>query len=160
MKLITEEFNIDVFDDCTDACHSLISTFYDKGLELDDIESAFQKALAELEYDLPDRVTEDFDVSGKPKTIGYTILSDDEFKQELNSKLSDAMYKIRPFNQVKREIVDLIQNTKFMANNKQKDEFISRVQKSSSPEFLASVIGAYTSGISSITSQKRKTRGY
>lgn len=158
MKIFIEGFNINNFDDCVEEFYKVIDRMYHNGLELDDIESAFEKAL--VEYDSYGSVTEDFDVSDKPKTVGYTILSDEEFKQELNSKLSDAMYKIRPFNQVKREIVDLIQNTKFMANSKQKDEFINRVQKSSSPEFLASVIGAYTSGIPSITSQKRKTRGY
>ena len=156
------EFESDVRSDVFNALHKVAKFYSRKGFSAKELEHAFDIAVEwfmDQAFDA-DGLIEDFDVENKPKTIGYNLIHlPDDVSAEINQKLTDAEYKIRPFQEVKKEIIDLLQNTEFTSNPAQKKKFIGRLSMIPTPRKMMSTLGAYMSGITSLTTDKNKAKG-
>ena len=163
MKLIFEniltESYVEMFEDALDSVPDIdtkmIDWFFEHPQQMEDfVSSKLQHLYDDEDFD------EDFDVSNKEKTIGHDLNSlSPEVSSEINSKLSDAEYRIRPFNQVKKEIIDLIDAQEFMANPAQKRRFLARLEMIPTPRKMMATLAAYMVGIPSIETERRKAKG-
>lgn len=164
MKILFEnkltESYVEMFEDALDSVPDIdvkmIDWFFEHPAQMEDfVSSKLQHLYDDEEFD------EDMDVSNKPKTVGYNLAhASDEFLDKINSLLSDAEYKIKSFNQVKREVIDLINNENFNIPESQKKTFISRLMQSPSPRAMQATIAGYWTGMSSISTKKRQKKGY
>ena len=74
--------------------------------------------------------------------------------------INNVKYKIKSFNQVKRDVIDLINNENFNIPESQKKTFISRLMQSPSPRAMQATIAGYWTGMSSISTKKRQKKKY
>lgn len=151
-----EEIFEDALDSVPDIDTKMIDWFYDHPQQMED----FVESKLQYLYDDEEEFDEDFDVSNKERTIGHDLNSlSPEVSSQINDKLADAEYKIRPFNQVKKEIIDLISAQEFMANPAQKRKFLARLEMIPTPRKMMGTLSAYMVGMPSIETVRRKAKG-
>lgn len=157
MKLFFEGFDINNFDDCVEEAYKFIDMMYHRGMELEDIESAFERALVDYETWGPDEDLDEavihgreVDLTNKPGTIAYELPNASD---EIQKILSDVEYKYIPFEEGKRKIIELFRGMEGV-NDAQKRQAIARLNNARNSHNLASAVTTFWVGDKVITNKR------